>query len=159
MGLGCFDKKLAAEVPNRYNLTPQSIKRLVIKNWDALKKRTWHNEAMRDTGSWWCHLEGCGKRGGSYDDSDEFWIGFREEDDSIDCNFTCYEGMCKYLFTSFYKYSARKPTLSLDRGMNGRTFNADVNGALNIIRKSSVVDMNILYGRGEVDTPVRIRIA
>lgn len=102
MGLGCFDKKLAAEVPNRYNLTPQSIKRLVIKNWDALRKRTWHNEAMRDTGSWWCHLEGCGKRGKSYDDSDEFWIGFREEDDSIDCNFTCYEGMCKYLFTSFY---------------------------------------------------------
>ena len=42
---------------------------------------------------------------------------------------------------------------------SGRTFNADVNGALNIIRKSSVVDMNILYGRGEVDTPVRIRIA
>ena len=102
MGLGCFDKKLAAEVPNRYNLTPQSIKRLVIKDWDALRKRTWHNEAMRDTGSWWCHLEGCGKQGGSYDDSDEFWIGFREEDDSIDCNFTCYEGMCKYLFTSFY---------------------------------------------------------
>ncbi|HBZ88685.1 MAG TPA: transposase, partial [Erysipelotrichaceae bacterium] len=26
-------------------------------------------------------------------------------------------------------------------------------------RKSSVVDVNILYGRGEVDTPVRIRIA
>ncbi|HAJ14939.1 MAG TPA: transposase, partial [Erysipelotrichaceae bacterium] len=25
--------------------------------------------------------------------------------------------------------------------------------------KSSVVDVNILYGRGEVDTPVRIRIA
>ena len=42
---------------------------------------------------------------------------------------------------------------------NGKTFNADINGALNIMRKSSVVDMNILYGRGEVDTPVRIRIA
>ena len=37
--------------------------------------------------------------------------------------------------------------------------NAEVNGALNIMRKSSVVDMSILYGRGEVDTPVRIRIA
>ena len=42
---------------------------------------------------------------------------------------------------------------------NGKTFNADVNGALNFLRKSSVVDANILYGRGEVDTPVRIRIA
>ena len=29
---------------------------------------------------------------------------------------------------------------------------ADVNGALNIMRKSSVVDVNILYSRGEVDT-------
>ena len=41
----------------------------------------------------------------------------------------------------------------------GKTFNADINNALNIMRKSSVVDMNILYGRGEVDTPIRIRIA
>ena len=40
-----------------------------------------------------------------------------------------------------------------------KVFNADVNGALNIMQKSSVVDMNILYSRGEVDTPVRIRIA
>ena len=37
--------------------------------------------------------------------------------------------------------------------------NADVDGALNIMRKSSVVDIDILYSRGEVDTPVRIRIA
>ena len=37
--------------------------------------------------------------------------------------------------------------------------NADVNGALNILRKSNVVDLEALYSRGEVDTPVRIRIA
>ena len=42
---------------------------------------------------------------------------------------------------------------------SGKTINADVNGALNIMRKSSVVDVSILYSRGEVDTPVRIRIA
>ena len=41
----------------------------------------------------------------------------------------------------------------------GMSFNADINGAFNIMRKSSVMDMNILYGRGEMDTPVRIRIA
>ena len=41
----------------------------------------------------------------------------------------------------------------------GQVLNADVNGALNIMRKSSVVDVNILYSRGEVDTPIRIRIA
>ncbi len=37
--------------------------------------------------------------------------------------------------------------------------NADVNGALNILRKSNVVSLNGLYARGEVDTPIRIRIA
>ena len=41
----------------------------------------------------------------------------------------------------------------------GYIFNADVNGALNILRKSNVVDLEVLYSRGEVDTPARIRIA
>ena len=41
----------------------------------------------------------------------------------------------------------------------GYILNADVNGALNILRKSNVVDLEVLYSRGEVDTPVRIRIA
>ncbi|TJX14984.1 transposase [Tissierella creatinini] len=41
----------------------------------------------------------------------------------------------------------------------GKTLNADVNAALNILKKSKVVDLSILYNRGEVDTPIRIRIA
>ena len=58
-----------------------------------------------------------------------------------------------------YQFSGNRVHRGLYKTSNGRLFNADVNGALNIMRKSSVVDMNILYGRGEVDTPVRIRIA
>ena len=58
-----------------------------------------------------------------------------------------------------YPFSGNRIYRGLYRTASGKTFNADVNGALNIMRKSSVVDMNILYGRGEVDTPVRIRIA
>lgn len=42
---------------------------------------------------------------------------------------------------------------------NGKCMNADVNGALNILHKSNVVSLEGLYTRGEVDTPVRIRIA
>ena len=67
------------------------------------------------------------------------------------------------------KYNADTPTkynfsgMRIQRGLyktaSGYIFNADVNGALNIMRKSNVVDMNILYTRGEVDTPVRIRVA
>ena len=58
-----------------------------------------------------------------------------------------------------YQFSGRRVHRGLYKTASGKTLNADVNGALNIMRKSSVVDMNILYGRGEVDTPVRIRIA
>ena len=58
-----------------------------------------------------------------------------------------------------YQFSGKRIHRGLYKTANGKVFNADVNGALNIIRKSSVVDMNILYGRGDVDTPVRIRIA
>ena len=42
---------------------------------------------------------------------------------------------------------------------DGRILNADVNGALNILRKSSVVDLSVLYSRGVVNTPIRIRLA
>ena len=58
-----------------------------------------------------------------------------------------------------YPFSGKRVHRGLYKAANGKVFNADINGALNIMRKSSVVDMNILYSRGEVDTPVRIRVA
>ena len=58
-----------------------------------------------------------------------------------------------------YQFSGERVHRGQYKTASGKTINADVNGALNIMRKSSVVDVNILYGRGEVDTPVRIRIA
>ena len=58
-----------------------------------------------------------------------------------------------------YKFSGTRIRRGLYRTADGTLLNADVNGALNILRKSSVVDLTILYGSGEVDTPVRIRVA
>lgn len=58
-----------------------------------------------------------------------------------------------------YQFSGKRLQRGLYKTASGKIINADVNGALNIMRKSSVVDMNILYSRGEVDTPIRIRIA
>ncbi len=58
-----------------------------------------------------------------------------------------------------YRFSGSRVHRGLYQTASGMVLNADVNGALNIMRKSSVVDMSILYGRGDVDTPVRIRIA
>jgi putative transposase len=58
-----------------------------------------------------------------------------------------------------YLFSGSRIYRGIYKTASGKTLNADVNGALNIMRKSNVVDLGILYGRGEVDTPVRIRIA
>jgi len=58
-----------------------------------------------------------------------------------------------------YIFSGKRIYRDMYQCLNGKYFNADVNGSLNILRKSRVVDINILYSRGEVDTPIRIRIA
>ena len=57
------------------------------------------------------------------------------------------------------QFSGKRISRGMYQRAEGKMFNADVDGALNIMRKSSVVDIDILYSRGEVDTPVRIRIA
>ena len=58
-----------------------------------------------------------------------------------------------------YVFSGKRIHRGLYQTANGHCINADVNGALNIMKKSNVVDLTALYARGEVDTPVRIRIA
>ena len=58
-----------------------------------------------------------------------------------------------------YTFSGTRIHRGMYQCKNGMCLNADVNGALNILRKSNVVSLNGLYTRGEVDTPVRIRIA
>ena len=58
-----------------------------------------------------------------------------------------------------YAFSGKRIHRGMYQCASGKRINADVNGALNILCKSSVVDLTVLYSRGEVDTPVRIRIA
>ena len=58
-----------------------------------------------------------------------------------------------------YKFSGIRIHRGLYKTASGKILNADVNGALNIMRKSNVVSLEAIYARGEVDTPVRIRIA
>ena len=57
-----------------------------------------------------------------------------------------------------YEFSGKRVKRGLYQTKNNYLFNADCNGALNILRKSKVVDLNVLYNRGELDTPKRIRI-
>ena len=58
-----------------------------------------------------------------------------------------------------YKFSGKRINRGMYKCSNGKLVNSDINGALNILRKSSVVSLERLYSRGEVDTPVRIRVA
>ena len=58
-----------------------------------------------------------------------------------------------------YIFSGKRVKRGLYKTNSGKLVNADVNGALNILVKSSVVSMNTLYSRGEVDTPIRIRLS
>ena len=57
-----------------------------------------------------------------------------------------------------YTFSGRRVKRGLYMTKKGNLINADVNGALNILRKSNVVDLNVLCDRGGLDTPKRIRI-
>ena len=58
-----------------------------------------------------------------------------------------------------YKFSGKRVKRGLYQTKSNYLFNADCNGALNILRKSNVVDLSVLCGRGELDTPKRIRIS
>lgn len=112
MGNLYFDFDLIKKHPNKYNLTPKNIKKLKVLDWERLKKHTWYNEAMKKTGEWWCHLEGC-QLSGKYDDFDEFWIGFDEKNNRIDCRFSCWEGMGRYNFDKFYDKTENKYDLQV----------------------------------------------
>jgi IS605 OrfB family transposase len=56
-------------------------------------------------------------------------------------------------------FSGKRIKRGLYKTANGKILNADVNGALNIMRKCKVVSLNAIYSSGVVDTPVRIRIS
>ena len=58
-----------------------------------------------------------------------------------------------------YSFSGVRVKRGLYQTSKGMYLNADVNGALNILKKSNVADLSVLYARGQVDSPLRIRIA
>ena len=58
-----------------------------------------------------------------------------------------------------YEFSGKRVKRGLYQTKNNYRFNADCNGALNILRKSKAVDLIVLCRRGELDTPKRIRIS
>ena len=57
-----------------------------------------------------------------------------------------------------YSFSGTRVKRGLYKTSNGMCINADINGALNILKKSNVVSLTALYARGQVDSPLRIRL-
>lgn len=58
-----------------------------------------------------------------------------------------------------HSFSGKRIHRGLYRTKNGIMFNADLNGSLNILRKSNVVSLSALYSRGVLNPPSRIRVA
>ena len=58
-----------------------------------------------------------------------------------------------------YQFSGLRKHRGLYKTAGGKTFNADVNVAMNIMPKSNVVSLRAIYDRGDVDTPVRRSVA
>lgn len=92
-----------------------------------------------------------------------YGIGFTEQEESYTSKASFFD---QDIIPIYGEDTPLEPSFSgirIKRGLyqtgKGSVLNADVNGALNILRKSSVVSLNGLYSRGEVDTPIRIRIA
>lgn len=57
-----------------------------------------------------------------------------------------------------YNFSGKRVHRGLYRSKNGMLLNADLNGSLNILRKSNVVSLEALYSRGVLNPPSRIRV-
>lgn len=57
-----------------------------------------------------------------------------------------------------YTFSGKRITRGQYRTASGYVLNADINGALNILRKSKLVNLQVLQNRGCVSQPRRIRV-
>ena len=85
------------EIPNKYNLTPDSIKSLKVLDWERLKEECWWNPAINA----WVYIGGVGWIE-QYGYNSEF-IFIIKSNGYINFKVTSCMGMCKYLFSEFYK--------------------------------------------------------
>lgn len=93
-------------VANKYNLKPKDIEKAVILDYDRLTKEPfWRNDVIHA----WCLSGGVGEGYyGGYLSS--YWIGFYDKDakhyaGKIRMHLNCYEDMCSYEISEFYKES------------------------------------------------------
>lgn len=93
------------KVPNKYNLKPSDIRKMVVIDRNRLQENPfWRNDVIHA----WCLTDGAGK--GLYDSMNDYWIGFYDENAPAYAGKTrfsvsTYEEMCSYKFNTFYRPS------------------------------------------------------
>lgn len=93
------------KVPNKYNLKPSDIRKMVVVDRERLQKKPfWRNDVIHA----WCLTGGAGK--GLYDSMNDYWIGFYDENapayaGKTRSSVSTYEGMRSYKFNTFYRPS------------------------------------------------------
>ena len=131
-----IDFKAIERVPNKYNIKPEDIKKLKVLDWDKLKKKTWYNDGMRETGEWYCCLKGC-NGGGVFcdDDEDMCWIGFNKKNGEVDYSFTTCEGTFEYIFDEFYRVEGIKNKWDMNVQVNAMRY-------LNMLLDEEIVELD-----------------
>lgn len=96
------------KVPNKYNLTPEKIRKLKYDRSKIGKPVFWRNNVIDA----WCITTDTAKNGAdyTYGTYDSFWLGIYDDNaehfaGKLRFWFDSYGGMCDYNFTKFYKES------------------------------------------------------
>jgi putative transposase len=89
-------------------------------------------------------------------------IQYKEQEESYTSKASCFDNdnipVNNADTPKSYEFSGKRITRGQYQSKDGKIINADINGALNILRKSKLVSLKTLQCSGELDTPLRIRV-
>lgn len=105
------------KVPNKYNLTPDKIRKLKYDRSKVGKPVFWRNNVIDA----WCITRDTAKNGAdlTYGTYDSFWLGIYDDNakeyaGKLRYYFDSYGGMCSYKFTKFYEESEIENAMDLE---------------------------------------------
>ena len=105
------------KVPNKYNLTPDKIRKLKYDRTKIGEPVFWRNNVIDA----WCISRNTAKDGRDYTFGtyDSFWLGIYDDNaksyaGKLRFYFDSYGGMCSYNFTKFYDYTEIQYEMDLE---------------------------------------------
>lgn len=104
------------KVKNKYNLTPQNIKKLKFNRAQIGEPLFWRNNVINA----WCITKTTirNSKDAEFGTYNEFWLGIYDDDakayaGKLRVSFSAYGGMCKYEFKKFFDPSEIENELDL----------------------------------------------